>query len=80
MRAALDAEKARLAEIRQDRDSPRSSRVGAPVVVALVAGSVGHERVTIRDRGTTPGTWTVVDEEHRDLGRITEAVTTSALA
>jgi len=34
-------------------------------------------RVTIRDRrdrGTRPGTWTVADAEHRDLGRIIEAV------
>jgi hypothetical protein len=28
---------------------------------------------TIRDRGTGPGTWTIADAQHRDLGRITEA-------
>ena len=28
---------------------------------------------TIRDRGTGPGTWTIADADHRDLGRITEA-------
>ena len=31
-------------------------------------------RVIIRDRRTTPGTWALADEGHRDLGRITEAV------
>jgi hypothetical protein len=41
-----------------------------------VSATVGLKprRVTIRDRGTTPGTWTIADESHRDLGRITEAV------
>jgi hypothetical protein len=28
---------------------------------------------TIRDRGTGPGSWTIADSDHRDLGRITEA-------
>jgi hypothetical protein len=28
---------------------------------------------TIRDRGTGPGSWTIADSNHRDLGRITEA-------
>jgi hypothetical protein len=39
-----------------------------------VLGSLKSRRVTIRDRGTNPGTWTVADQDYRDLGRITEAI------
>jgi len=38
-----------------------------------VPSTLNPRRVTIRDRGTGPGTWTVADAQHRDLGRITEA-------
>jgi hypothetical protein len=35
---------------------------------------ISARRVTmIRDRQTAPGTWTIADEDHRDLGRITHA-------